>query len=92
MRRRTVTLVVCAIDTAVWLAVVIATVMSGSDAATIGLDRAAGILATGLYVVTAVPALALTVLRRMPAVALALALGFPAACAVAFVAAVVAFL
>jgi hypothetical protein len=91
MRRRTATLVVCAIDTAVWLAVVIATVMSRSDAATIGLDRAAGILVTGLYIVTAAPAIALTVLRRLPTVALALAIAFPAAFAVAFVAAVVAF-
>jgi len=91
MRRRTATLVVCVIDTAIWLAVVIATIMSRSDAATIGLDRAAGIVVTGLYVVTAVPAIALAVLRRWPAVALALALAFPAAFVVAFVAAVVAF-
>ena len=91
MRRRTATLVVCAIDTAIWLAVVIATVLSRSDAATIGLDRAAGILVTGLYVVTAAPAIALIVLRRWPTAALALALAFPAALVVAFVAAVVGF-
>jgi len=91
MRRRTATLVVCAIDTAIWLAVVIATVMSRSDAATIGLDRAAGILVTGLYAVTAAPAIALTVWRRLPTMALAFALAFPAALAVAFVAAIAAF-
>jgi len=82
---------VCAIDTAIGVAVVLATLMSQSDAATIGLDRAAGLLITGLYVVTAAPAIALTVWRRIPNVALALALAFPVALAAAFVAAVVAF-
>lgn len=91
MQRRTATVAVCVVDTVIWAAAALAAVMSGSDAATIGLDRTAGLLVTALYAVTAAPAIALTLLRRAPTAALAFALAFPGALAVAFVAAVVAF-
>ncbi|HEV8552284.1 MAG TPA: hypothetical protein VGR65_02710 [Casimicrobiaceae bacterium] len=65
--------------------------MSGSDAATKGLDEGAGLIVTALFFVTGAPALALAVLCRAPKTALTLALAFPAAFAVLFVAAVIAF-
>ncbi len=91
MKRRTVTIVVSLFDAAVWAVVAFATFFSGSDAATRGLDQAAGWIVTALFLVTGAPALALALLHRAPATALTLALAFPAAFAIAFVAAVVAF-
>ena len=91
MKRRTVTIVVSLFDAAVWVFVAFATFFSGSDAATRGLDEAAGWIVTALFLVTGAPALALTLLHRAPATALTLALAFPAAFAIAFVAAVIAF-
>ncbi len=73
------TIVIAAIDALAWLAVAFATFGSGSDPATKGLDRLAGIAATLLLLVTAVPALVLALRRRAPRLALALALAFPAA-------------
>jgi hypothetical protein len=91
MRLRTATIIVCLVDAAAWILLVTATFMSGSDAATRGLDQAAGLVVTALFVVTAVPALALALRRRAPATALTLALAFPAVLVVVFVVTVVAF-
>lgn len=91
MRLRTITLAACAVDFVAWAIIAYATLLSGSDAATRGLDRTAGMLVTGLFFATAVPAFALTRRGRAPITALVLALAFPRVFAVAFVAAVVAF-
>ena len=91
MRLRAITLTACAVDLVAWAIIAYATFMSGSDAATRGLDRTAGILVTGLFLATAVPAFTLTQRGRAPIAALVLALAFPLTFAIAFVAAVVAF-
>ena len=91
MKLRTATLVVCVVDFVGWCVIAFASFMSRSDAATRGLDQAAGMFVTGLYLVTGALAVALVVSRRAPRTALALALAFPAALAAAFVAAVIAF-
>jgi hypothetical protein len=90
-RLRTATSIVCIVDAAAWILVAFATFMPGSDAATRGLDQAAGVVVTVLFLVTAAPASALTFLGRAPATALALALAFPAAFAIAFVVTIFAF-
>jgi hypothetical protein len=91
MKLRTATLIVALVDAAGWAFVAFATFMSGSDAATKGLDVGAGYAVTALFLVTGAPALALAWLDRAPATALAFALAFPAALAALFVAAVIAF-
>jgi len=91
MKLRTATLIVCLVDAAAWALVAIATFMSGSDAATKGLDTGAGLIVTALFLVTGAPALALVLLGRAPITALILALAFPTAFAALFVAAVIAF-
>lgn len=91
MKLRNATIVVCLVDAAVWVFVAFATFMSGSDAATKGLDEGAGLIVTALFLVTGAPALALVLLGRAPRTALTLALAFPAAFVVLFVAAVIAF-
>jgi hypothetical protein len=91
MNLRRLTFIVAAIDFAAWAFVALAAFVSGSDAATKGLDQAAGLLVTALFLVTGAPALALTLLGRAPATALALAIAFPATLAVAFTVAIVAF-
>jgi hypothetical protein len=91
MKLRTATIIVCLVDIAVWVFVAFATFMSGSDAATKGLDESAGLIVTALLLVTGAPALALALLRRAPTTALVLALAFPAAFVALFVAAVIAF-
>ena len=90
-RLRTATITVCLFDAAAWILVALATFMSGSDPATRGLDQAAGVVVTALFLVTAAPAFALILLGRAPVTALVLALAFPAIVAVAFVAAIIAF-
>jgi hypothetical protein len=91
MKLRNATIIVCLVDAAVWVFVAFATFISGSDAATKGLDEGAGLIVTALFLVTGAPALALVLLGRAPKTALTLALAFPAAFAVLFVAAVIAF-
>jgi hypothetical protein len=91
MKLRTATIIVCAVDIAVWVFVAFATFMSGSDAATKGLDKTAGLVVTALMLVTGAPALALALLRRAPTTALVLALAFPAAFVALFIAVVIAF-
>jgi hypothetical protein len=88
---RTATVALCALDAAAWAFVVGATVMSGSDPATIGLDRSAGMAVTALFLATGTPAIVLAWRNRAPTAALMLALAFPVALALAFVVAVVAF-
>jgi hypothetical protein len=88
MRLRTVTIGVSVLDTIGWALIASATFFSGSDAATKGLDRAAGVAVTALFAVTGAPALALTGFRRAPRTALTLALGFPAVLALLVVAAI----
>ena len=91
MKLRTATIVVCVVDAIAWALVAIATFLSGSDAATKGLDEGAGLIVTALFLVTGAPALALVLLRRAPATAFTLALAFPLGFAALFVAALVAF-
>jgi hypothetical protein len=90
-RFRTLTIIVCIFDVAAWLLVAFATFMSASDPATKGLDQAAGLVVTALFLLTAVPACALTRLGRAPVIAMALALAFPAVFAVTFILTVIAF-
>jgi hypothetical protein len=90
VKLRTATIVTCVLDAAVWAAIALAAYSSGSDQATIGLDRGAGIVVTALFLLTTAPAIALTLLKRGPVTALVLALAFPVVFAAAFIAAVVA--
>ncbi len=78
MRRR-VTLILCAVDLAIWALIVLLLLTAGSDPATSGLDTAALAAVTALFALTAVPAFLLTRLGRAPDAALAFALAFPAA-------------
>ena len=91
MTARAVALIIGILDAAVWLLVAGAMILSRSDPATKGLDHVAGVAVTVLFLLTAAPALLLIWYARAPRLALALALGFPAAFAALFVAAVVAF-
>lgn len=91
MNRRSATIIVSLLDAVAWVGVAFATFMSGSDAATKGLDQGAGLIVTALFLVTGAPALALALLGRAPVAALVLALAFPVAFAALFVAALMAF-
>jgi len=77
------------LDTIAWIFIACATFLSGSDPATKGLDVAAGVAVTGLFALTAVPAIALVARRRAPRTALMLALAFPAVFALLLVVAIV---
>ena len=74
----------------VWAFVALAMFSSGSNSATKGLDLAAGLVVTTLWLLTGVPASVLAVRRRAPRTALVLSLLFPAALVVMFAAVVVA--
>ena len=89
MSARPAALIVGALDAAVWALVAVASILSGSDAATRGLDHAAGVAVTALFAVTGLPALILAWQGLRPGLALWLALVFPAAFAAAFAAMVV---
>ena len=91
INRRTATIVVGAVDAVAWAAIAMAALMSRSDAATKGLDEAAGWAVTALFLFTGAPALILAWFRRAPATALALALAFPAAFVVLLIAVLLAF-
>jgi hypothetical protein len=71
--------------------IAVATYNSGSDPATIGFDYAAGVIVTGLFVVTGLPALVLAFIRRAPRTALTLGLAFPAIFILLFAGAVILF-
>ena len=75
---RIATLIIALLDTAVFLFGVSITFFSGSDAATKGLDNAAGWGMLAFYAFTAGAALVLLWRGRAPRTALALALAFPA--------------
>lgn len=91
MNRRRATIIVGAVDAVAWALAAAATFMSGSDPATRGLDEAAGVIVTALFLVTAAPGLVLASLGRAPVVALVLVLAFPTVLAVGFVAAMILF-
>jgi hypothetical protein len=91
MTRRTVTIIIALFDAAACAAIAWASVTSTSDPATIGFDRAAGVIAALLFALTGAPALALTFLAKAPRAALAFALAFPALLAALFVATVIYF-
>jgi hypothetical protein len=92
MNSRIVTLSIAVLDTVAFALIAAATFLSGSDAATKGLDVAAGLAVTALFVVTGLPALILAWRGRWPRLALGLALAFPAVFVAAFVAVAVSFL
>jgi hypothetical protein len=89
MKLRTATLIVGLVDAVAWAFIAFAALTSRSDPATRGLDEAAGLIVTALFLVTGAPALVLVFLGRAPIIALALALAFPVAFAALFVAALV---
>jgi hypothetical protein len=88
---RIATIVIGLLDAAGCAVVAVGSYTSGSDPATIGFDYAAGVIVTGLFLVTGLPALILAYLRRAPRTALALALAFPAIFVLLFMAAVILF-
>jgi len=90
-RARLAALIIVALDAIGWAVVAINTFWSTSDPATKGFDEAAGYVVTILFVLTGAPALVLAGFRRAPRLALGLALAFPAAFALAFLAAVIVF-
>jgi hypothetical protein len=91
MTMRAVTIVIGLLDALGCAVVAVASYNSGSDPATIGFDYAAGVIVTGLFAVTGLPALIIAFLRRAPRTALALALAFPAVFVLLFVATVIVF-
>ena len=91
MNIRIATIVIGLLDAAGCVAVAVGTFNSGSDPATIGFDYAAGVIVTGLFLVSGLPALVMAYLRRAPRTALALALAFPAIFVLLFIAAVIIF-
>jgi hypothetical protein len=91
MTMRAVTIVIGLLDALGCAVVAVASYNSGSDPATIGFDYAAGVIVTGLFAVTGLPALIIASLRRAPRTALALALAFPAVFVLLFVATVIVF-
>ena len=78
MKRRA-TFIICAFDAAAWAVIVAALLLSGSDPATDGLDKAAAAAITILFALTAPPAVLLARANRAPDLALACALAFPGA-------------
>jgi hypothetical protein len=91
MTRRTVTIIIALFDAAVCGAIAWASVTSMSDPATIGFDRAAGVIAALLFALTGAPALTLSYLGKAPKAALAFAAAFPALLAALFIATVIYF-
>ncbi len=69
---------VCLLDTALWIALVVACFGSAWEPATAGLDNVAGVVVTAVFLVIAVPAFVLAMMRRSPKVALTFAFAFPA--------------
>jgi hypothetical protein len=88
---RIATLIIGALDTIAWLALVAVTFFSQSDPATKGLDVTAGLVVTALYLLTGLPGLLLAWRAMKLRLALALALAFPAVFAVLFIGVVIAF-
>jgi len=88
---RLATFIIALLNTAAFLFAVSVTFGSLSDAATKGLDNAAGWAIVVLFLLTAAPALVLVERKAAPRTALALAIAFPAAI-VAFIVVIVATL
>jgi hypothetical protein len=88
---RIVAIIIGLLDALACAIIAVATYNSGSDPATIGFDYAAGVIVTGLFVVTGLPALVMAFIRRAPKTALALALAFPAIFILLFAGAVILF-
>jgi len=88
---RVATSIIGALDMIAWLALAAVTFFSQSDPATRSLDMAAGLVVTGLFILTALPALLLAWHGTKPRLALALALAFPAAFTILFIGVVIAF-
>lgn len=85
MKLRTITLIIAALDTVALALIAAATFLSGSDAATKGLDIVAGLAVTALFAVTGLQGLILAWRGRWPRLALGLSLVFPGVFAAAFV-------
>ena len=88
---RDTTYIMCVLDAVGWAFASIAYFASGSDPSTKGFDRAADVIVTTLFVITAIPACVLTLMNRAPKTALTLAVAFPSAFAVLFLMAEIAF-
>lgn len=71
------TLIVCAVDLAMWAVIFVALFFTSSDLATSGLDVAAAIVVTILFALTALPAFLLARAQRESTLALVFALAFP---------------
>jgi hypothetical protein len=87
---RIATLIVCALDVIGWVLTFIGYLGTQSDQATAGMDYAALLFITVLFVLTAVPSFVLVLLRRSEKTALALSLAFPMILAIVLVAAIMA--
>jgi hypothetical protein len=88
---RVAALIIGLLDAVLWAVIAVGMFLSLSDPATLGLDTLAGWLVTGLFLITGAPALLLVWRNTKPGLALALAIAFPAAFAILFVGAMVAF-
>jgi hypothetical protein len=88
---RTAAIIIGLLDALACAIVAVATYNSGSDPATIGFDYAAGVIVTGLFVVTGFPALVMAFIGRAQKTALTLALAFPAIFILLFAGAVILF-
>lgn len=89
---RIATLIIAALDAVLWAVIAAAMFLSTSDPATRGLDMMAGGLVTVLFLLTGLPALLLAWRNSRLRLALALAIVFPAAFAILFIAAMIAFI
>jgi hypothetical protein len=74
---RIAALIIGALGAALWLWLAKVTFLSGSDAATKGLDNVAGLAVTALFAVTVLPALILAWRGQRLRLALGLSLAFP---------------
>lgn len=88
LKTRVAAFIIGALDAVAWALIAMATFLSGSDPATRGLDIAAGIAVTALFLLTGLPARVLSWRDRMPRLALGLALAFPGVFAVLLIAVV----
>jgi hypothetical protein len=77
MNKRTATIIIALLDALACAALLAIYFNSDSDQATIGFDRAAGVVVAGLFAITGLPGLILAASRRAPRTALSLALAFP---------------
>ena len=88
---RTATILICALGALVWLLFSYATLFSGSDPATRGLDVIAGVLMSALFAATIGPSAFLVWKGFAPRAALGLALAYPLILILLVIAAILAF-